>query len=92
MFILHRLTDETYTVDEVKEVLRDISSEVCSDIESELINSAHTNVLLLQQIFGQAEKWHLNLDADLAELENRSDIKLLLVPNLSIIVCFESRI
>ena len=69
--IFFRLTDETYTVDEVKDVLSDVSSEVCSDIESELTNSTHTNVLLLQQIFGQAEKWHLSLDADLAELENR---------------------
>ena len=41
------------------------------DVESELIASSHTNVLLLKQIFVQAQKWHLNLDADLDELENR---------------------
>ena len=28
-------------------------------------------MLLLQQLFGQGEKWHLNLDTDLSELENR---------------------
>ena len=32
------------------------------------------NVLLLQQIFRQAEKWHLDLDADLANLENRFEL------------------
>jgi leucine zipper transcription factor-like protein 1 len=63
--------DSTFTLEEVEDVLSDISNEVSTEIESELINSAHTNVLLLQQIFKQAEKWHLNLDADLAELENR---------------------
>ena len=35
------------------------------------MTSAHTNVLLLHQIFRQAQKWHLDLDADLADLENR---------------------
>ena len=44
---------------------------VTNEVETELINSAHTNVLLLQQLFGQGEKWHLNLDTDLSELENR---------------------
>ena len=44
---------------------------MAGDVESELIASAHTNVLLLKQIFVQAQKWHLDLDADLDELENR---------------------
>ena len=42
-----------------------------TEAESELMAATHTNVLLLQQIFTQAQKWHLDLDADLAELENR---------------------
>ncbi|XP_023321990.1 leucine zipper transcription factor-like protein 1 [Eurytemora carolleeae] len=42
-----------------------------AEVETELINTAHTNVLLLQQLFTQAEKWHLNLDTDLSQLENR---------------------
>ena len=66
-----RLLDSTFTLEEVEDILTDISNEVSTEVESELINSAHTNVLLLQQIFRQAEKWHLNLEADLAELENR---------------------
>lgn len=40
-------------------------------MESELLNTAHTNVLLLRQLFQQAEKWHLKLQADISELENR---------------------
>ena len=63
--------DDTFTVDEVEEVIEAVNEAVTNEIETELINSAHTNVLLLQQLFGQGEKWHLNLDTDLSELENR---------------------
>eukprot|EP00094_Tigriopus_californicus_P012434 TCALIF_12019-PA protein Name:"Similar to Lztfl1 Leucine zipper transcription factor-like protein 1 (Rattus norvegicus)" AED:0.04 eAED:0.04 QI:0/0.8/0.66/0.83/0.8/0.66/6/99/314 len=66
-----RFLDPTYTVDEVKDILSDIAEAVLGEIELELINFSHTNVLLLQQVFRQSEKWHLNLEADLAELENR---------------------
>ena len=72
---LIRLNETTYTVEEVGDLLADVASVIETDVDSELINSAHTNVLLLQQVFGQAEKWHLNLDADLAELENRCAIQ-----------------
>ena len=48
--------------------------EVSVEVEAELLSAAHTNVLLLQQVFAQAQKWHLDLDADLAELENRCAI------------------
>ena len=47
-----------------------------TEAETELLSAAHTNVLLLKQIFAQAEKWHLNLDADLSSLENRYVINL----------------
>ena len=67
----NRLMENTYTDDEVRDMLTDIADIISSEIESELINSSHTNVLVLQQVFAQAQKWHLDLDADLAELENR---------------------
>ena len=67
----NRLLESTYTVDEIEDVWSDLQSMVSGDVESELIAYSHTNVLLLKQIFEQAQKWHLNLDADLAELENR---------------------
>ena len=41
------------------------------DDNDELLNTSHTNILLLKQLFSQAEKWHLNLDTDMSELENR---------------------
>ena len=67
----NRLMENTYTDDEVRDMLTDIGNVIASEIECELINSSHTNVLVLQQVFTQAQKWHLDLDADLAELENR---------------------
>ena len=70
-FLLCRLTEDTYTIDEVDELLDDLLEVVHGDVESELINTAHTNVLLLRQLFQQAEQWHLKLQADISELENR---------------------
>ena len=66
-----RLVEDTYTLDEVTDMLDGLCSVVRGEVESELINSAHTNVLLLRQVFSQAEKWHLKLQADISELENR---------------------
>ena len=63
--------EDTYTVEEVIEMLDGLQSVVQGEVESELINTAHTNVLLLRQVFSQAEKWYLNLQADISELENR---------------------
>ncbi|ELT99246.1 hypothetical protein CAPTEDRAFT_2656 [Capitella teleta] len=66
-----RLTDNTYTIDEVEEMLDGLLAVVHGEVETEFINTAHTNILLLRQLFQQAEKWHLKLNADVSELENR---------------------
>ncbi|XP_065053225.1 leucine zipper transcription factor-like protein 1 [Rhopilema esculentum] len=66
-----RLIEDTYTIDEVIEMLEGLCGVVKGDVELELTNAAHTNVLLLRQLFSQAEKWHLKLQADISELENR---------------------
>ncbi|XP_001379557.2 leucine zipper transcription factor-like protein 1 [Monodelphis domestica] len=66
-----RLVDETFTMDEVSEVLNELQAVVHSELESELINTSCTNVLLLRQLFSQAEKWYLKLQTDISELENR---------------------
>lgn len=66
-----QLDETTYTIDEVKDMLNNLLINVSGELEAELINSAHTNVLLLRQMFMQAEKWHLKLSADISELENR---------------------
>jgi leucine zipper transcription factor-like protein 1 len=67
------VVEDTYTLEEVLEMLESLQSVVRGEVESELINTAHTNVLLLRQVFSQAEKWYLNLQADISELENRYD-------------------
>ncbi|ELV10042.1 FYVE and coiled-coil domain-containing protein 1 [Tupaia chinensis] len=66
-----QLVEETFTVDEVAEILSGLQAVVHSEVESELINTAYTNVLLLRQLFAQAEKWYLKLQTDISELENR---------------------
>uniref|UniRef100_A0A8C9V854 Leucine zipper transcription factor-like protein 1 n=1 Tax=Scleropages formosus TaxID=113540 RepID=A0A8C9V854_SCLFO len=66
-----RLVEETFTVDEVAEILDGLQVVVRGEVETELINTAHTNVLLLRQLFSQAEKFYLKLQTDVSELENR---------------------
>uniref|UniRef100_A0A8C1HV17 Leucine zipper transcription factor-like protein 1 n=1 Tax=Cyprinus carpio carpio TaxID=630221 RepID=A0A8C1HV17_CYPCA len=66
-----RLMEETYTVDEVSDMLDGLQVLVHGEVEMELINTAHTNVLLLRQLFSQAEKFYLRLQTDISELENR---------------------
>lgn len=66
-----RLVEETFTVDEVREMLDGLQLVVRGEVETELINTAHTNVLLLRQLFTQAEKFYLRLQSDISELENR---------------------
>jgi len=66
-----RLNEDTFTVDEVEEMIDSLQNVVRSSVETELINDAHTNVLLLVQLFSQAEKWHLKLQSDISELENQ---------------------
>ncbi|PAA63017.1 hypothetical protein BOX15_Mlig011437g4 [Macrostomum lignano] len=68
-----RLKDEAnFTIDEVEDLLADLEENVRTEVEAELINGAHTNILLLRQLFQQAEKWHLRLSADVSELENKA--------------------
>ena len=66
-----QLDETTYTIDEVKDMLNNLLMNVSGELEAELVNTSHTNVLLLRQMFLQAEKWHLKLSADISELENR---------------------
>ena len=66
-----RLHEVTYTVDDVNEMLDGLLAVVLGEVDSELTHLGHTNVLLLMQMFQQAEKWHLKLQADISELENR---------------------
>ncbi|XP_041923874.1 leucine zipper transcription factor-like protein 1 isoform X1 [Alosa sapidissima] len=66
-----RLVEDTFTVDEVTEMLDGLQMVVRGEVDTELLNMAHTNVLLLRQLFSQAEKFYLRLQSDISELENR---------------------
>ncbi|KAG5286696.1 hypothetical protein AALO_G00017790 [Alosa alosa] len=66
-----RLVEETFTADEVSDMLEGLQAVVRGEVEMELINTTHTNVLLLRQLFSQAEKYYLKLQTDVSELENR---------------------
>lgn len=64
--------DETYTGDELEDLLQELQHVVKGDVESELLDNNHTNCLLLSQLFRQAEKWHLKLSVDTSQLEDKS--------------------
>ncbi|XP_067122110.1 leucine zipper transcription factor-like protein 1 [Centruroides vittatus] len=70
-----RLLEDTYTADEVKSLVDELCSLVRGEVETELINSAHTTALLLRQLCTQGERWHLRLHEDISELENRELIE-----------------
>ena len=44
---------------------------VRSDVECELLHIDHSSILLLKQLCGQADKYHLKLQPDISELQNR---------------------
>lgn len=66
-----RLNEGTFTAEEVKEMMSGLESVVRSDVECELLHIDHTSVLLLKQLCSQADKWHLKLQPDISELQNR---------------------
>ena len=65
------LVKETFIIDEVSKVLNGLQAMVHSEVQSELINTANIHVLLLWQLFSQAEKWCLKLQTGISELESR---------------------
>lgn len=65
------MNDTTYNKDEVEQIVKSIKDVVKSFVENEVLNINHMNILLLQQFCKQAEFWHLNLLANISELENR---------------------
>lgn len=77
--VLHffRILEDTYTSEEIKEILESLSLLIKSEVEAELINYNHTNILLLKQIFNQAQKWHLRMQLDLSELQNKEQLELI---------------
>jgi leucine zipper transcription factor-like protein 1 len=67
-----RLKNETtLTVDEVSNLLVELWDYVKEEIDTELSYQTHTYVLLLRQLFLQAEHSYLKLGADISELQNK---------------------
>lgn len=66
-----RLVEDTYTANEVSDILDGLCAIVKQDVQKELLNTCHCNVLLLRQFFVQAEKIFLDLPVDTNELENQ---------------------
>jgi len=77
-FIETRLyDDETYTQDEVRDMIEQVGQTVKDECESEFIHSSDTSALLLRQMMLQADQWKLKLSADVQQLENRALIQLI---------------
>eukprot|EP00730_Choanoeca_flexa_P012736 TRINITY_DN4570_c0_g1_i1.p1 TRINITY_DN4570_c0_g1~~TRINITY_DN4570_c0_g1_i1.p1 ORF type:complete len:240 (+),score=37.92 TRINITY_DN4570_c0_g1_i1:32-751(+) len=70
-----RLTETTFTNDEVADMLTGLSIVVSGDIESELMHFSHVNVLMLRQLIKQAETWKLNFKLDVDSLEDRKELE-----------------
>ncbi|CAG7730529.1 unnamed protein product [Allacma fusca] len=66
--------DDTYNGDEVVKLVQDLQEIVVDEVNTELTDAIHTNVLLTQQLLKQAEDWHLTLTTNVAELENREKL------------------
>lgn len=65
------MLDETYTKDEVKNILNNLENAMTNEIKCELSAFTNTNLLMMYQFFQQAEKWHLRLSADISEMQNK---------------------
>ncbi|XP_022166730.1 leucine zipper transcription factor-like protein 1 isoform X2 [Myzus persicae] len=65
------LLDETYTKEEVKNILNGLERTITNEIKCELSAYTSTNLLMMYQFFQQAEKWHLRLNVDISEIQNK---------------------
>lgn len=52
-------------------MLDELRESIRTELEGELLNAGHTSILLMRQLLIQAEKWHLKMALDIADLENR---------------------
>ena len=59
-----RLLGGDYTEDDVRDILNSLCSVLKADMGKELEHSSHTHVLVLSQLFKQAEGMGLNFSVD----------------------------
>ena len=69
---LRRLLAEEYSESDVREILDSLASVLKADLGKELENASHTNVLVLNQLFKQAEGMGLSFSVDTSQLEDHS--------------------
>ncbi|XP_049842871.1 leucine zipper transcription factor-like protein 1 isoform X2 [Schistocerca gregaria] len=69
------LSEETYTAEEVRELLCGLREAVRADVEAELMSHGRATALLLRQLLAQAERWHLRLSADMSQLQDREQLE-----------------
>lgn len=67
-----RLLGGDYTEDDVRNILDNLCSVLKADMGKELEHASHTHVLVLSQLFKQAEGMGLNFSVDTSELENHA--------------------
>ncbi|XP_050542682.1 leucine zipper transcription factor-like protein 1 isoform X2 [Daktulosphaira vitifoliae] len=65
------LLDETFTKEEVTNFINNLENIVKNEIDCELTAFTNTNILMMHQFFQQAEKWHLRLNVDISEMQNK---------------------
>ena len=63
--------EDTFTSEEVKDMVSGLCAVVNGEMETELIHTSHTHSLLVAQLLQQAETWHLNMKVDISALENK---------------------
>lgn len=71
LIIIGRLEDHSYTQQEVLEEINTIQDLCKIDVNRELSNLIHMNILLLQQYFSQAQEADILLKSNIAQLENK---------------------
>jgi leucine zipper transcription factor-like protein 1 len=72
-----RLVEDTFTSEEVKDMVSGLCAVVNGEMETELIHTSHTHSLLVAQLLQQAETWHLNMKVDISALENKELLETL---------------
>ncbi|XP_003387511.1 PREDICTED: leucine zipper transcription factor-like protein 1 [Amphimedon queenslandica] len=65
------MEDNTFTSTEVQEMVSGIWTAIEVDLEAELINSSHMSAILMRQLFQQAERVHMRMQPQIAEIENK---------------------
>ena len=65
------MVEDTFTSEEVKDMVSGLCAVVNGEMETELIHTSHTHSLLVSQLLQQAETWHLNMKVDISALENK---------------------